>query len=270
MTDKKRATKAQEPQETQGQRKMSRYIDDLIRNKTFLHDLKRLKKAIVKTGIFTEGPYDSWSKEEQKRHDAINTEIGAILTEYERLRKRCNKLFHDKPFKIHQKIADTYDLDIELLASAQSRAKKYDDNFLHFAFETDVCRIEPLHDDNLIPANNGEEIIHIKPHEQIHLRVYPAGISIHRKATKRDVLDFIEKRWSWIEPLLRLADEKILIARQRKHSREISDFLWKNRTIKPKQLKKLLDVSFPSNGLAYYEINKIIYEERRRRIGKIA
>jgi hypothetical protein len=251
--------------ETQGHRKMLRYLQDLIRNKDFQKSLKRYRRLLNK-GKMPEGMYPDWTPEQQKEHDQIDNELGSIFNEYEILRKRCKKLLKGDRFKIAESIADTYGLDYELLGVLDTlREDKKEKEWLleHFEFETDMCRFTNLADEQLIPFNKGEEIIHLQPHKQLSLISYPVTISIHKKASKRDVLDFIEKRWPWINQWM---DEKALKYRPRKISQEILDFIWERRSLPAKKIKEKIDEAFPHNGLVYFEISKIISLEKRRRL----
>lgn len=250
--------------ETQGHRKMLRYLQDLIRNKDFQRNLKRYRHLSKKD--MPEGMYQNWTPEQQQKHDYINKEIGEIIDNYEILRKRCKKLLKDNRFKIAEDIADTYGLDYELLGvleTLKENDKKKAWLLEHFEFETDMCRFLNIADETLHPFNKGEDIIHLRPYRQLNLLSYPAAVLIHKKASKRDTLDFIEKRWPWIKQWL---DDKTLKYKPRKISQEILDFIWEKRSLPAKKIKEKLDESFPHNGLVYFEISKIISLEKRRRL----
>lgn len=250
--------------ETQGQRKMLRYLQDLIRNKDFQRSLKRYRR-ISKIDM-PEGMYPDWTPEQQKEHDRIDDELEEIFDGYEILRKRCKKLFRHDRFKIAEGIANTYGLDYELLGTLNTlRENKKNKDWLleHFEFETDMCRFLNIADEELNPVNKGEEIIYLMPHRQLNLISYPVAVLIHKKASKRDVLDFVEKRWPWIKQWM---DDKALKYRPRKISQEVLDFIWEKRSLPAKKIKEKLDESFPHNGLVYFEISKIISLEKRRRL----
>ena len=253
--------------ETKGHKKLARYIKDLIRNKPFLKDLKRLKKYENKREPVPQ-LYVDRTPEQQKESDDFNKEITSIINGYELLRKRTEKLFDSRQLRKRMYIAEKYGLNTKLLGYAQTmleseeKAQEYDE---FYWLELEMCQIESPHDEEISPANPGEEIIHLKPHRQIHLNAYPISIGIHVGATKRDVLDFIEKRWKWIENNIRIHKDKALQNRQRKHSQTLLDFIWKNRNVPARELKKLIDTDFPENGLVYYEIQEIIRQEKKRR-----
>ncbi len=106
-----------EPKETQGQQKLLRYLNDLIRNKQFLVLLKRLGRYEKQYS----GSYYEWSEKEKKRHDEINTQIGPIINDFVSLKKRANKLTRDRAFAIKEKIAEQYGLTSELLRTSMTR-----------------------------------------------------------------------------------------------------------------------------------------------------
>lgn len=265
--------KEKEPtrQITQGHIKMMRYIDDLVRTKDFQTAIKRLRKY-GRYNVMPEGMYDDWTPEEQKKHDAINDELSSILDSYELLRKRCKRVLADKAALCQQKIAYDFGLDAYLQNLARALVEK-DKKKIEFwkdyiGDDADMCIPVAAYEDEMSPPNKGDEIIYLSPRRQLSLIAYPVAIRIHPKAAKRDVLDYIEKRWPWIKALLRLKEDKPLKIRRRKHSQELLDFIWEHRFIPAKELKKKLDEKFPHNGIVYYEIYKIISLEKARRVGK--
>lgn len=253
--------------ETQGQKKLLRYIKDLIRNAGFLKDLKRYKRH---RGDIHAIPqlYKDMSLEQQQEHDYLNREIGSIIDAYEQLRKRAKRVFDGRAHRKKLDIAEKYGLNSNLLGYAEALLddEKKAEEFREFlGIEFDMCQIESPYDEELAPFNKGEEIIYLKPHRQVHVMTYPIAVGIHERATKRDVLDFIDKRWPWIESNLRLHHEKGLKNRPRKHKQEVLDFIWDNRQRPPKKIKNMLDKKHSGNGLVYYEIQEIIRQEKKRR-----
>jgi hypothetical protein len=101
--------------------------------------------------------------------------------------------------------------------------------------------------------------------------LFPAGIFIHKLASKRDTLDFIEKRWREIELILsRHRPNKVRI-RSRKHP-AIYDFIWKHRDLKTGEIKKQINAMVRGSSIppfADYEIRNIITQEKNRRKRKI-
>lgn len=106
--------------------------------------------------------------------------------------------------------------------------------------------------------------------EESFRRLYPVAIFIHRFASKRDVLDYVEKEWHRIEYLLAFYRDKKYKPKRRKFNQELIDCIWKNRNLPAKQIKKIIDKKFPHNQLVYYQISKIISLEKKKRTRKIS
>ena len=220
--------------QTQGEIKMMRYIEDLVRNKHFQRSLKRLRNS-HKDISTPSGNYYDWPLKEQQKHDYINKELVEIINTYETLRKRCKKLFKDKYWRAKETIAEVYGLDNDEINLAETlflkKAPDVVDSAIMFA-EPDMCKIVDLHDDELSPANKGEEIIYLSPSRRLRIIAYPIAISIHPKASKRDILDFIEKRWEWLNiNYLKSYADKTLKNRKRKHKQELLDYIWDNKFV---------------------------------------
>jgi hypothetical protein len=125
----------------------------------------------------------------------------------------------------------------------------------------DVCVVEPQK-----YRDEPEDIhtFHLKIVENTEIKVYPIKIKVHRFASKRDILDFIDKQWNKISPYLSKKRKK-----ERKLSREVLDVIWENRDKKASDISKLLENELPKVNLQYFEINKILHEEKKRRgVGK--
>ncbi len=255
------------PKKTKGEIKMERYIEDLIRNKEFQRKIKRLRK----NDKHFKGMYDTWTDEDKVKDDYINKELGEIINAYDKLRKRCNKLMITDYSKSQEAISTIYNLDMEqiayLLCLFSPKCEDIIDSMKSLA-DFNMCKVYDMHHEELSPYNKGEEIIYLNRRRQSFLNAYPVGVFIHPRASKNDVLDFVEKRWKWIENgFLRTYADKKLKYGKRKHDQKMLDFMWSNRFLKPKKLKECLDEQFPKNGLVYYEITKILQTERSKRLG---
>ena len=101
---------------------------------------------------------------------------------------------------------------------------------------------------------------HIKTVDQITKSIYPVEIKVHMFASKRDVIDFVEKRWNLISPFL-----KVKRIKQRKLPREVADFIWKHCDKKAKEISILVSEHFPEYSLVYSDINRFLNDERKRR-----
>lgn len=253
---------------TQGNNKMLRYVEDLIRNKNFQKDIRRLRRLNRKNeDAFPKGAYDNWTIEQKKKHDDFNNECSDIIDGYELLRKRSKKLFRGKGFVQEEKIAYNYALDLEMQWFAMALMDKTNP-YPELALSgdpVDMCCLVDACEEQLRPFNKGDEIIYLNAKRHLRLAAYPIAVCINQRASKRDVLDYIEKRWDWVEGMRSGYKEKTLKIRKRKYSQEMIDYLWENRMIPPKKIKEHLDKKFPKNGLVYYEISKIIHLEVERR-----
>jgi len=256
-----------EEKQTQGHKKILLYIEDLIRNKNFIRFIKRIRR-LRKQDPWPEGMYVDWTPEEQKKHDYINDEIGGIIADNEKLRKRCKKLFMDDEFRIKENLALIFGLDgdaVNLAIAKFDKNANYEKSAL-LNYEPDMCQIIDMNDEMRNPFNKGEDCLYMRRDLQLLYASHPIAIYINKRASKRDVLDFIEKKWQKIENMRYDDEQKVLKIRERKHDQDMVDFIWENQGLSRKQIIKKLDEKFPNHGLVYYEINKIIQIERIKRL----
>ena len=203
--------------QTQGNRKLKQYLEDLSENKSFLSLYKQIT-------------YKS-DKKRQKE-----------LLEY---------------------AAEQYGVDFDLF---QTVTRKIEEDELIWGDRPDVCEIADDYDDVFNP-----EFHYFSPKQsqvkQLHIRSHPLSINIHKLASKRDVLDFIEKRWDIIENYLESYRKKTRI--RTRENKKINNFIWNawehSHTMNIREIKNALDKQFPDNKLVYFEIYKIISLEKRRR-----
>lgn len=254
------------PKITQGHEKIVLYINKLIRNKFFIAELEKIKKSDLEPKNFNR---NSWTKEQLERENIINKELGEIIDDYVKVRERCEKLFKkERRWELQEKLNYDYGIDLHLLTYINSMLDKNDSMVSHFEDYAEMCRIVNEYDEQIIPFNPAEDFIHLMPDKKSELLAYPVSIKIHSLASKRDILDFIEKRWKWIDYQLRQAKEEkaLKIKRKKKYSQELLDFIWENREFPAKKIKTKLDEKFPKNSLAYFEISKLIQLEKMDRL----
>ncbi len=252
---------------TQGHEKFILYINKLIRNKFFLDDLKKIDESDLDLGA--RGNYDSWTNEQKERNDFINKEIGEIIEDYVKVKERCEKLHKEKSSELREKLTYEYGIDLNVLTYVRCLLDENNKNISrYFEDYAEMCRIVNEFEEQIIPLNSGEDFIHLMPSKKSELIAYPVSIKIHSLASKRDVLDFIEKRWKWIDNTLRQTKEEkaLKIKRNKKNSQDLLDFIWENKELPDKAIKKKLDDKFPNNGLEYYEINKLVQLEKKERL----
>ncbi len=166
-------------------------------------------------------------------------------------------------------IAKKYGIDRRLFEIIRM---KIEHNNLIWGDTDDVCEIV----DNYLDVVDYEEeqgLIPIKKDlfRHMHLTAFPISIEIHELASKRDILDFVEKRWDMIENYLEVHRRKDGIRIRKRKNKKLYDFIWKiwkkkdSNNMNIKELKKEVNKKFPDNNLVYYDIYKIIDLERRRR-----
>ncbi|HEX9804943.1 MAG TPA: hypothetical protein VGA67_04630 [Candidatus Dojkabacteria bacterium] len=98
-------------------------------------------------------------------------------------------------------------------------------------------------------------------------KLFPVHLAISPYASKRDVLDFINKNWNSMKAQLNQYDEKIPQYRAKKYT-ERDDFIWENRKLPAEEISRLVEEKFPEQNLTYSDINSILYNLRKRRLSK--
>lgn len=103
-----------------------------------------------------------------------------------------------------------------------------------------------------------------RPDKRMQLLTYPIHIGISPKASKRDILDFINKRWTEIRDYLDMYEENPTQIRTRR-KKERDEFIWENKDVKSSKLAELVNDKFPNESLTYSDIHKILYSLRKRK-----
>ncbi len=239
--------------ETQGHKKLQQYLADLKRNKHFMAKVKQLRKL---------------TKNSDKDKRVKQFEV--ILDKYKALSEEFMTLFPEDDYiphwKIYDEIAEEYGLDDELMHGILLEDIMGKSDYLG-----EVCDLAVMRDtvDLLLHPEDAWMPPMINHRLQTFVSAYPVSINIHKFATKRDVLDYINKNWDIIVSFIEDYRENKVNFRQRKLDRKITDFIWEHKNLSLKELKKELDKSHPNNGLVYNEIGKIISLEKRRRFRKL-
>lgn len=238
---------------TQGCKKMFQYVEDLKRNKHFLRDWKKYKESLKSINSD-----DFWAG------------FDLAVKEYEKLNKKTQKFinkYQGDIEKITKKMAENYRLDANLLHYIDFSFHKELNKSNLYEDYLDMCVYKDDYDERFGYSTLPYLPLLLDPDYKNHLRVYPISIDIHQFASKRDVLDFVEKRWERIytNNLGPYTDYEKVRIRTRKLNQEITDFIWNNKNLKAKEIKELLNKKFPNNNLVYYEIHKIIAIEKIRR-----
>ncbi len=247
--------------QTQGNKKLNQIIGDLKRNAYFVRSLKKIEKYLAEQKLSDIRKDDDFEGEMTDRIMALDEELKDIANYYRQTRSKTENLI--------QNLIEKYAIDPELITelSVERILKSEHENIGEIY---DMCRVVDYQDVMNAP-DFGDPPIQLDMQIQRGFDVYPIHLEIHRLASKRDVLDFIEKRWEFIDSFLySYRGEKKLRIRQRKLSRKVVDLIWDNRKLNQKKIKELLDEKFPENTLVYNEIYKIISLEKKRRHGKIS
>jgi len=223
--------------ESQGRKKLTQYIEDLKRNAQFRKDFKKLCHVPINNKTFGE--------EAIKLMERYKITYGTL---------ECLDYYIDdkETFNWGTVVPDKLMYDNHDMCTIM--------NALELRYGNKYSKINKQYWNENIDS---EFII------ASYLLSYPISINIHKFASKRDVLDFIERNWPIINNFLKPYRTKPKRIRKRKIDRKIIDFIWENRELSAKQILKKLDKEFPNHGLVYYEIKKIIRVEKSRRIKHI-
>lgn len=237
---------------TKGSAKMHLYLNDLLRNEGFLKAWKKYFNACQK--------------------EKVDSKLIEELMEIEEKRKKITEklLKQKKPVReaMHD-LARQYGFDFELYIGSFSHAGKpeligdieehADTCFINNRY-IEFKSLDEFQDHDAVPY-------HWNTRWQTHAIAHPVSIDIHKYATKREVLDFIEKNWQQIEWEKYRAEgapppKQI---RTRKLDRKITDLIWKYRDSPAKRIVTILDSEHPKHGLTYYEVKKLLDIEHQRR-----
>jgi len=190
-------------------------------------------------------------------NDTFRRELEAILS-IKNGEKRNKKMW---------KFAEKYSLEYEqgspLLDLVMGINPKLDEQIGH---ELDVCQLFDEVDEYLnynfpidfdIPPSRS-------PRRRAQLIAFPIHLGISTKATKRDVLDYVNKRWDYIRYELDGYEENPKgIRRRRKQER--NEFIWKNKDLPAIELANKVNEKFQNESLTYADINTIKSYLKKRR-----
>jgi len=222
--------------ETQGSKKIKNFLKDLIKNEKFVREIKRY----IKINTTPLEKVDDFLLE-KKDNLIINI---------------CLK--YNINYNEFNKIVETFE---------KLRPEEEASDINNLIFSNDICLVS----NNYINVNDLSErdkqyyeIFGLGSiNEIVNKYAYPIKIEIRTLASKNDVIDFIDKKWSNIENLIKWRNTKKINIRERKNE-EIYNLIYNNRELKTKDLNQKLKERLGIT-LAYYEINKIKFEEKKRR-----
>mgnify|MGYP001611041549 FL=1 len=107
------------------------------------------------------------------------------------------------------------------------------------------------------------------PGTRAQIKAFPVHIGISIHSTKRDVLDFVNKRWDYIRYMLDcFTNDRPGITRVKPKAKR-DDFIWENRDAPSKALADKVNLVFPDENLTYADINSILYYLRQRKFSNL-
>jgi hypothetical protein len=236
--------------------KLNQYLRDLRRNKYFRKGLKKLV-------------YDLNDDKSDEENETLMNFICEEHYDFIKFWKNVTKKRKTKFTKQLQKLSNITDLHPDQI-STMVFSDLYDNDEFPFDDFEDFCLLDARYENFKKESPYDKLPIDLDSNKLDTLKAYPVSINLHKFTTKRDLLDFINKNWSKIESeLQKQAKQSKIRFKERKYDQKLIDFLWQNRGISKKELKLKLDQSFPKNTLVYWEISKILSEEKKRRNRKI-
>lgn len=133
-------------------------------------------------------------------------------------------------------------------------------------YDLDLCKVYDLVDEYLNPDFPADFKYppSSSPSRSAQIRAFPIHIGINPFATKRDVMDFISKRWDYIRYMLDYHVEKPKIIKIKKKS-ERDSLIWNHRKEPASEIAKEVNKKFPDENMTYSDIHKILYYLRKRK-----
>ncbi len=187
-----------------------------------------------------------------------------FLGEVDKIKKISNS---EKKSKEYWKLAEKYGLLIEpgeplfdFLLGVDIDTHLFDNQYL------DMCIIRDDVDEYLNDAFPRDHTLppSQRPDKRAELLAYPIRIGINPKATKRDVLDFINKKWDEIRYMLDFYEENPSIIRNRPKAQR-DEYIWNHRHLNSNKVAEMANTKFPNENLTYSDINKIVSRLKKRK-----
>lgn len=140
----------------------------------------------------------------------------------------------------------------------------------HFWFREDpgldFCQLVDEVDEILENSEHDYYVTLPKPNrdKRLSIMLYPIHICISPLASKRDVLDYVAKKWGDIRSLLDIYREgEPTIRKRRKAARD--QFIWEHRDVPSTELADTVCKEFPNDEpLTYADVNSIKHKLRQR------
>lgn len=195
----------------------------------------------------------------QHYKDLFNNQV--FLSELEKIKNIKNP---KKRNKAYWKLAYKYDIDYDSGSPLMAHLFNLD-KYLDGSQELDICRIYDMPDEFLNPLFPVDFDIPPSKHPQKRkdFTAYPIHLGISPKASKRDVLDFIQNRWDDIHYYLEMYGAQALRVRKRtKNERDM--YIWQNKDKPSQQIEDLVNQKYPDENITYSDINKILHRLKKR------
>ena len=232
--------------------KMVAYLDELLKNKFFVKKLKLIDKDA-----------------ENKKTGIKFARLYPLVDEYVALKRAMISGTKNDYERRVEDVIGKYGISYESIILATEMMKGNYDYVKYQKHDVHLCTINEDYINFLFPLNPADDFVHYNLSLKRRILAYPISIGISPRATKSDVLDFIDKNWWWIKHGDAERGLKPLRIRKRKHEKGLIDLIWKNRGLKLKSIKATLDKEFPKNTLTYNEIQDLITYEKKGRLKKL-
>lgn len=246
---------------TQSQKKLIQYLEDLKRNKFFIDKLNELRKEFKVRYKNIDDYFEDF--------ESISDTIVMHYEELKQTREKYEDLLSSRAKELFKEISEEYSLSpnlINLLITDDSA----DMAVLALNNSEDFCLIKDDYQKIIDIQDGSADSIEFDNDYINDVYVYPVSINIHRFSSKRDLLKFVEKRWTDIETLLKTyRGSKPKKFRTRKYSQEFLDFIWENKNMNATELAHLANSKFTNTTIGYNDIYLIISQEKKRRIQKL-
>lgn len=232
--------------------KMVAYLSELLKNKPFLKKIKSLNKAKKLEYNFRKLPM-----------------IYSVSEKYEKLKREAQTATSNRYTKLAESIISEYGIPYEAIDLAVAMVEENYDFVKSQIYNVHLCTINDDYLNHLFPLNPADDFVSYNLRLKRRILAYPLSIGISPKATKDDVIDFINTNWWWIKNGLDEHGLKPLKIRKRKYSKELLNLIWVNRGLPLKKIKEIINNKYPQNSLVYNEIQDIITYEKKKRLKKL-
>ncbi|MCC7436776.1 hypothetical protein IT402_02805 [Candidatus Nomurabacteria bacterium] len=129
-------------------------------------------------------------------------------------------------------------------------------------YDLDVCRLVDA------KANREEELDCFEATGELfgrkELDRFPVHLMISPDASKRDVLDFINKNWQLVQAYMEDYKRKTPAIRE-KQNKERDSRIWELQHLGAKMVASKINQEFPNTNFSYADVNKVLHRMRKKR-----